>query len=418
VRANRLGLPLIAGVIGAGCGAKTELYPIDGAGADAGADVALDVAVAPDTAPACTWSVVGPAERVSGDPMVPGDVALMDAVPSVGGALIAWRTAGDKMQPQTVILRLISFDPAASGNEHLILRAPDVVHTVEDVSLAVGHGHAGVVGTTGAVCSFHPITVDGASNGGTVVADPRSCAGLTDTASGFDLLVARKYGTRTAEILRTGLDGQGQPSGALASLFTSSGSLGRPARATFDDGSFLALIGRADGTQSARRFDALGVPLGPELVAYADANVVASALAKTATGAVAAFATSRVPGPSQVWTVALDRDGRALQGPLLFASASEPISSLTVATDPNGGALIGWTEAVSSASVAAFDDARPFRPSAALLLAATLPNPSFAPAIRVVAIDRQGFAIFEARTDTAPHRVYAVPLGCTPRFGP
>jgi hypothetical protein len=411
-RANDLVFPLIALV--AGCGARTDLAPLAGADAAAAADAAAGADAAADAAaaPACTWSVVGPAERVSGDPAVPGDVALMDAVPSIGGALVAWRTAGDKMQPQTVILRLISFDPAMSGNEHLILRAPDVVHTVDDVSLAVGHGHAGIVGTTGSVCSFHPITVDGASNGGTVVADARSCAGLTDTESGFDLLVAQLRDGMRAEIAITALDSSGLPSGTFATLFRAAGlggQLGPPARATFDDGSFLALIVRGS-TLVAQQFSSTGTPLAAE-VAVTDApyDFADYAVTRTRAGALTA-AVSELGIDWRLTVRAVARDGTRAPGSVPFDVAGY---APTLVTDPNGGALLGWITATTTANVLWLDElGRPH--GASIALAGTLAEAAFAPVIRVVAIGRQALAIFEARTPTTPHRVYAVRLACAP----
>jgi hypothetical protein len=368
--------------------------------------------------------VSGPADRVSGEPAVPGDVALMDAVPSSGGALVAWRTASDKTSPQTAILRLAAFEPSAGYGEHLILRAPDVVHSLDDVSLAVGFGHVGIVGTTwttgttgtvGSRCSFHPLTLDGASNGGTVIADSRACAGLTATASGFDLLVAERTGTRTAALLRTGLDPQGAPLAAPATLVTAGAgeALGSPKRATFDDSSFLLLVAR-DATRSVlRRFDRLGVPLGPESTLFESVDVVFSSIVPTRTGALAVFVTYS-NGPVGIFSVPLDREGNALRAPEIVYSWGNT-SSFAFSSDPNGGALLAWTQApvATGAGVLSLDEQGYARPPA-LDLTGALVGASFAPAIRVIAIGTQGLAIVEASTPSTPHRVYAVPLSCAP----
>jgi hypothetical protein len=427
VRVREIGI-LVSAIASAACGTRTGLHGYgpaadvgvdDASATDTATDSALDTAI--DVAPACTWSIAGAARRVSGEPIVPGDVGLMDAVPTTGGALVAWRTAGTKEQPQTLALRLVAFDPTHDGDEHTILRAPDVVSTVDDVSLAVGHGHDGVVGTTGKSCSFHPITLDGASNGSTKDQGGGRCLALGARPEGFQLLVGRPSSVAPSELVLRALDPAGAARGADVSLrlFEPEARWGdRPRFARYDDGSFLALL-TADGGFTTEPFDATGAQTAPARFWVPESGVFASAIAPTASGAVAAYAAARTTSTGRATvtvTVPLDRDGVQSGQATVLVRRDESIdasfvSAVTLAPDPSGGAFAGWTEAVRAAYVQPVDDLG--RPRAApLLLAPTLAGAQFAPVIRIVAIDRQGFAIFDASTDATPHRVYAVPLRC------
>jgi hypothetical protein len=117
-----------------------------------------------------------------------------------------------------------------------------------------------------------------------------------------------------------------------------------------------------------------------------------------------------------VEVVPLDLHGEPRSAPRTVASSAVSVTSIALTRDTTGGALLAWSEYGPN-------------PSSANVLALTasgaprgdvlgVPDPvsgaKYAPAIAVVATGTRGLVLFEARSDTTPHRVYAAPLTCTP----
>lgn len=397
------------------CGGRTRLGMAsrnDG-GTDAGATDAR-----PDGAgPACTWSAAGAAVRVSGDPDVPGDVGLMDAVPTVGGALIAWVTAGSLSKPQTAMARMMKFDMQNDASEHVVLVAPGVAMPLGQVFLGNGFGHVAIIGWKGRACVLRPITVDGASNGGERQADARLCAGIAPRAGGFDLMLHDPY----QALIHLPVDPDGVASGPPKLIYMAAPNevIGVVSRATLLDGTFLVatLRGGMVGHVVVRHFDATGAPLALEqaLDADPDGSATSVALAATANGAIVAWTV--FGNASRIFAAPVDTDGRPTRTPQATKVVeATPITKIDLAPEINGGALLAWvvyTDSRSSATVLALSpDAEPMGEPMPIVAPET--GSSYAPAIRIVATDRRALVTFGARSTSTPHRVYTAPFVCAP----
>lgn len=398
----------------AACGARTPLGTRDGGVVDVSAqDAASD---APQVRAECTWALTGPPVQVSADPVVSGDVRLEDAVPTTGGALVAWSAPSDVTHPKTAIARLVGFDLVSNGDEHVVLGAPDVTSPLLYVSLASGHGHVAAVAWNGSHCVLRPITVDGASNGAMVDVVGSPCEGLEATSPGFDLMF-RKAGPPEVDLLA--LDAVGTPLAAGVPVFPAPpGTLGPTRRATLVDGSFIAAAPADAQRVIATHRDAHGATLGAEQLVSQSTHIEPDMLsiAPVTDGALVSWIAFDASG-AHVAVSPLRADASPLGGPLFVTSSPVVVSAIDLAPDATGGALLAWAgygggleSGVNLVSLSAAGTPR----GAPLLVPDPVPRGDLAGHVRLVTTGKQGLVFFEVRTDTTPHRVYAAPLACTP----
>lgn len=409
--------------IAGACGGRTPpggraVVVGDGGAADAPSD-------GPVVAPACGWSLMGVPVRVSGDPKpVAGDVALEDAIPTTGGALVAWVTPGDLMNAQASVTRLVDFDLASFGDEHVILHGAGPAAPLTTVSLAHAPSGFAIAGYDGAGCAFHPITLDGASNGSLSHVDPRRCERLTGTAAGFDVLAQTTLAdNRRPDLDVVHVDTLGQAAGPPVRLFAAgpNETISASARAQRPDGTFVAAALRflttnpTYRTLATRAFAAGGAPIAPETTLASNPQLIGPvAMVPTAGGALAAWVAYDTQR-GHVWAAALDRFGAPLAPPSLVADGETSITALHLAPETNGGALVAWTEYAtdgpSSVQVLVLDaSAAPV--SAPMRAPDPTPNARYAPTVRVVATDTRGLLLFGAHAASEPHRIWAAPLSC------
>lgn len=401
----------------AACGARTPLGTRDGGVLPVG-DATPD---APQISVDCTWEIVGPPVRVSGDPAeVPGDVGLEDAVATTGGALVAWVTPGDLSHPQTAVARLVAFDLVLNGFEHVVLRAPDVTTPLWDVSLGQGFGHVAITAWTGARCLLRPVTLDGASNGSMVDVGTRSCGGLEATSPGFDLLLGANRATDRLESMA--IDPIGTPLAAPTNIFVAGpgDAIGAAGRATLSDGSFIAaavIVSPPGGRVVARHLDASGAALGDFHVVSASNQLVSTDLSIAAVTGGALVASVRFDGSAgHAEVAALHTDAQPAATPLVVSSSTVSVTAIDLTSDVTGGALLAWNEydpAASSVHVLALSPAGTPR-GAPLVVPDPVAGARYAPAVRVVTTGKQGLVVFGGRSATTNHRVYAAPLACAP----
>ena len=394
------------------CGGRTPLGT-----RDAGATDAAAAGDAPASGVECTWNISGPSVRISADPAeVAGDVGLEDAVPTTGGALVTWVTPGDKTHPQTAVARLVAFDLVSNGDEHVVLRAPDVVSPLRYVSLGNGFGHVAVTAWDGSHCVLRPITVDGASNGTMVGVSASACEGFEATVPGFDLLQrGSPLNGVTVELLR--LDPSGAPLGPSAFvLSTGPGALGEMHRATLADGSFVAAA-PADGKRViATHRDAHGASLGTVEVVVQGTNIVMTMLSIAPVTGGAMVAWVDFGGVAHARVSPLRADASPVGAPLVAAASTVSITAIDLAPDVTGGALFAWTEYAPSLSHVQLVSLSPAGAprGAPVAVPDAVPGAKYGPAVHVVTTGKQGLVLFEAFSDATLHRVYAAPLACTP----
>jgi hypothetical protein len=227
-----------------------------------GSRTAPSEATEPLPGPACTWTFVGAPVRVS----PPDDRAFIEspvaAIPVEGGVLLAWTSVRDGLPRVTV--RRVSWDLASNGEAHVVLEPYHL--DAETVTLASGFGHTAIaVSTSGAV--LQPLSTEGAPIGSAAKLGFSSSFALRATPTGFDLLGDGPHDSMRTRWDRVRLDASGTELDR-STLFEPSGFetyLEGPGRATFTDGSFLA-VARRGGDSGVRlfagRFAADGSPLG------------------------------------------------------------------------------------------------------------------------------------------------------------
>jgi hypothetical protein len=254
--------------------------------------------------------------------------------------------------------------------------------------------------------------------------DPRRCGETIATPAGFDLLMHTGQGNPSPQLFSQSVSEIGVVSPPNALLFQgiAGEGVGAAARATLADGTFvvaavLKSFAPPTGRVVARHFDARGAPLAPEQTVATGNDIVETvvSIAAVTTGVQVAWLASDGQ-KSQVYVTPTDRDARPLRGGLVIVSARTFVTSIDLASDVTGGALLAWTEYApppSSASLIALDAAADPR-GAPLAMPDPVSGAKYAPVIRVVTTGKKGLVLFEARSDTTLHRVYAAPLACTP----
>jgi haloalkane dehalogenase len=404
----------VAGLLAmaAGCGGRTSPSVPRDAGVEQGE---AGTPVAPTR---CTWAQAGAAVRVSGDPMVAGDVGLASAIPSSNGVLVAWITPSNLTTAQTVTTRFIGFDGTPIGSEHVILRAAGVAKGLDHVALAAGSSRVGVSATDGSRgCVLRPLTVDGASNGSEVLVDTRACSDLATTSAGYDVYLHSTSGFAALFLQR--LDPTGAPLGPAWELFDNllGDGLQDQDRASQSEPWFFAAA-RFQQSSATRvlvqRCDETGKKTKtPTILWTSNEGLATVSLATTASGAVVTWGAR-----SSVWEIrgaSLDQGGSLARQPTVLVSSKQSMTAQHVASDDQGGALLAWIERGADGDAARVQplDASGGNVGAPFALGAPQEASSLGPAVRVVASGGRAVALVEAFSTTTPHRVYAVPLACT-----
>jgi hypothetical protein len=326
-------LLVLAGGVAA-CGARTPL-DVSSAIVDGGdVDASTACVVTPPSPPGpCTsWQVAGPGQLVSASSGVGDAIGLGDVVSTGCGVLVAWYTlSAPNDETLSWSTRSVGFDgaPLAPIEAHPSL----TLRTVTSGSISLATNGASVAGleADSSGCHFLALDAEGADVGAMVPQASPACGALAPESDGFSYMAPSAQWDTPVALAR--IDARGVLRDTTPLMVAAERAFWD--RYVFDDGTFLLDTFAEDATGAyadwLQHFDARGNPLAPE--SNVGANTSPVWLAGTATGVLAGWEWSTVS------LVPVTQDG-APSGPVQTEPAGGPLYGMTLASVPNGDAMV------------------------------------------------------------------------------
>jgi hypothetical protein len=339
---------IISLVAATACGARTPLEssasPADGGFVvgpfDSGSDApVVCTPTAPLSPPPCkSWRAAGDGTTFVAPPARNSGNQISAAIAFGCDVLVGWSTQTFS-RPETLAwsTRVLGFDGSPRTE---VLSHPALTTMTENsgaMSLATSGASVAGLAADSTGCHFLPLDARGADGGDAVEEGSDDCLGLAAEVDGFSYVTRSKQGGTPADLVR--IDARG----AVRARTTLPVPSGRVAwdRFVFDDDSFVLYTFREDPATGKysnwlQHFTGRGAPLAPER--DVDANTAPVHVAATATGMLAAWTWSSVN------LVPLTRDG-TIAGALRPVPVAGPLYGMTLASVPNGDAILFWDEA-------------------------------------------------------------------------
>jgi hypothetical protein len=316
------------------CGARTPLEVASSIADGGGVDASAACAPPPSPPGPCTsWQVAGADQLVSASSGVGDAIGLGDVVSTECGVLVAWYTlSAPNAETLSWSTRSIGFDgaPRAPVEAHPSL----TLHTTTSgaISLATNGARGAALEEDSSGCHFLALDADGADVGATAPQAAFACSALAAESDGFSYLIPSAQGETPVALAR--VDAQGALRDTTPLTVASNRALWD--RYVFDDGTFLLDTFDEDPTTGVytdwlQSFDARGHSLAPGVAVTA--NTAPVWVAATAAGALAGWESTAVA------LVPVTRNGEAF-GPVQTQPATGPLYGMTLASVPNGDAML------------------------------------------------------------------------------